>query len=72
MHKEVDKEQVAQAILEKAVEVADVQRYKQMDIIEEASKELIHASDDKMRAHALTNTHAEAMSAEREAACWSL
>jgi hypothetical protein len=69
MHKEVDKEQVAQAILEKAIDVADVQRYKQMEIIDEASKELIHASDDKMRAHALhEQAHAEAMSAEREAA----
>jgi hypothetical protein len=69
MHKEVEAEQVAQAILEKAVDVADVQRHKQMDIIDEAQKELIHASDDKMRAHALhEQAHAEALSADREAA----
>jgi hypothetical protein len=69
MHKKVDSEQVAQAILEKAVDVADLQRHKQMEIIDEAQKEMIHASDDKMRAHALhEQAQAEAMSAEREAA----
>jgi hypothetical protein len=69
MHKEVDAEQAARAILEKAVDVADAQRHKQMEIIDEASKELMHASDDKKRAHALhEQARAEAMSAEREAA----
>jgi hypothetical protein len=68
MHKKVEADQVAQTILEKAVDVAAVERYKQMEIIDEAQKELIHASDDKMRAHALhEQAHAEAMSAEREA-----
>jgi hypothetical protein len=65
----VEAEQVAQVILEKAVDVAAVQRYKQMEIIDEAQKELIHASDDRMRAHTLhEQAHAEAMSAEHEAA----
>jgi hypothetical protein len=69
MHKKEDSDQVARAILEKAVDVADLQRHKQMEIIDEAQKELIHASDDKMRAHALhEQAQAEAMSAEREAA----
>jgi hypothetical protein len=68
MNKMVEADKVAQTILEKAVDVAAVQRYKQMEIIDEAQKELIHASDDRMRAHALRElAHAEAMSAEREA-----
>jgi hypothetical protein len=68
VHEMVEAEQVAQVILEKAVDVADVQRYKQMEIIDEAQKELIHASDDRMRAHTLhEQAHSEAMSAEHEA-----
>jgi hypothetical protein len=68
-HKKVEADQVAETILEKAVDVAAVQRYQQMDIIDEAQKELMHASDDRMRAHALhEQAHAEAVSAEREAA----
>jgi hypothetical protein len=68
MHEKIEAEQVAQVILEKAVDVAAVQRYKQMEIIDEADKEMMHASDDRMRAHALQEkAHAEAMSAEREA-----
>jgi hypothetical protein len=68
MHKKVEAEQVAQVILEKAVDVAAVQRYQQMEIVDEAQEELMHATDDRMRAHALhEQAHAEAMSAEHEA-----
>jgi hypothetical protein len=69
MDEKVKAEQVAEALLEKAVDFAAVQRYKQMEIIDKAQKELIHASDDRMRAHTLhEQKHAEAMSAEHEAA----
>ena len=69
VNRKVEADQVAETILEKAVDVAAVQRYEQMEIIDEASKELMHASDDKVRAHALhEQAHVEAMSAEREAA----
>jgi hypothetical protein len=68
MHQKADAEQVAEVILEKAVDVAAVQKYKQMEIVDEAEKELIQASDDRMLALFLHEKNAEAMSAEREAA----
>jgi len=65
---EADAAELAESMLEMAVDITALQRYRQLELVRSAQKELRQSLDDLQRAKSLKEqAHGEAMSAEHEA-----